>query len=125
MWIFPLAAALTAAAFTGMLLARSARRPRPAEAMWAVALAMYAAASLAMFLGTLTAWSPVEFRVYWLLGGTLNVPYLAQGEIYLLAPRAVANALLVVLIFGTAFAIAKIRSAPVHVGSLSDSLPLG
>lgn len=125
MWILPLAAAAIAAAFGGMLLVRSIRRRSPAEAMWAVAMVMYAAASFAMFLGALSNWTPAEFRVYWLLGGALNVPFLAQGELYLLLPRAVANVALLVLLFGTAFALAKIRDAGMHVAPLAKALPLG
>src|SRR5438874_6015725 len=100
MWVFPLLAALVSLAFAA-LLARDAVRGRPAQATWTVAVGMYAVASFAMFLGSLTNWTTTEFRLYWLLGAALNVPYLAQGELYLLVPRAAANALLVVLIFGT------------------------
>ena len=51
-----------------------------------------------------------------LLGAALNVPFLAQGELYLLLkPRWVTDLLLVVLLFGTGFAVAKIQSAPVLV----------
>lgn len=125
MWVFPLLAALVSLAFAAVL-ARDAIRPaRPAQALWAVALLMYAASSIAMFLGSLTNWTPGEFRVYWLLGAALTVPYLAQGELYLLAPRPVANALLVALVFGTAFAVAKIGSAPVQLAYLHEELPLG
>ena len=94
--------------------------------MWTVALLMYAAASFTMFLGALTNWSSGEFRVYWVLGGALNVPYLAQGELYLLAkPRWVADLLLVALLLGTGFAVAKIASAPAQTAPLRDQLPLG
>ena len=56
---FPLAASLIALAFTLVLAARVARRLRPHELVWAVALAMYAAASFAMFLGVVRGWPPV------------------------------------------------------------------
>jgi hypothetical protein len=108
-----------------MLALRAFRGRRAADAAWAVALAMYAVASFAMFLGVLSGWTSAEFRVYWLLGAVLTVPYLALGEIALLSPRVVANVLFVVLLFGTAFALAKIRTAPVHPASLGDQLPLG
>ena len=81
MWIFPLLAAIIATAFALVLGRRLLRHPSAAPAMWSIALLMYAAASFAMFLGSLTNWSPGEFRVYWLLGAALNVPYLAQGEL--------------------------------------------
>jgi hypothetical protein len=125
MWVFPLLAALISLAFAAVLVRAAIRPVRPAQAMWAIALLMYAVASFAMFLGSLSNWTPGEFRLYWLLGATLTVPYLAQGELYLLTPRPVANVLFVVLIFGTAFAVAKIGSAPVQLAYLHEELPLG
>ncbi len=124
MWVFPLVAAVISLAFAAAL-GRQALRGRPAEAMWTIALLMYAAASAAMFLGSLANWTAAEFRVYWLLGATLTVPCLAQGELYLLAPRSVANALLVPLAFGTAFATARLARAPMQLAFLHEQLPLG
>lgn len=125
MWIFPLLAALISLAFAAFLVPDAMRPGRPAQAMWAIALLMYAAASFAMFLGSLTNWTAAEFRLYWLLGAALTVPYLAQGELYLLAPRGVANAAFVALAFGTAFAAAKIARAPMQLAYLHEQLPLG
>jgi hypothetical protein len=125
MWVFPLFAALISVAFAAVLLWNAVRPVRPAQLMWAIALLMYAVASFAMFLGSLSNWTPGEFRLYWLLGATLTVPYLAQGELYLLTPRPVANVLFLVLVFGTAFAVAKIGSAPVQLVYLHEELPLG
>ena len=126
MWAFPLAAAFVALAFAAMIGRRFVHRRDPALAMWTIALLMYAAASFAMFLGAFSNWTTGEFRVYWVLGAALNVPFLAQGELYVLVrPRWVNDVLLVVLLFGTGFAVAKIQSAPVHVAPLRDQLPLG
>ena len=127
MWVFPLLAAGVAFAFAGMLIRRFALGGKLFQGVWAVALAMYAAASFAMFLGVLDGWSTAEFRVYWLLGAILNVPFLALGEIYLLARRRiVGDVLLLVLLFLTAFATSKVRTATLlpHF-PLSEELPLG
>jgi hypothetical protein len=64
MWAFPLAAALIALVFAASLVRQFASRRRPFQAVWAVALAMYAAASFAMFLGVLDGWTTGEYRVY-------------------------------------------------------------
>ena len=84
MWVFPLLAALVAVAFTALLARQYLQRRRPYQALWAVALAMFAGASVVVFLGVLNGWSAGEFRVYWLLGAVLTVPFLAQGEVHLL-----------------------------------------
>jgi len=123
---FPLAASLIALAFTLVLAARVARRLRPHELVWAVALAMYAAASFAMFLGVVRGWHPVDYKVYWLLGAILNVPFLLQGEVYLLIRRrAVAHGLLAALVALSLYAAQQVWSATLLAPALRGSLPLG
>ena len=58
MWVFPLAAALVAIGFAVLLVRSWMARRRPAQLAWAVALLMYAAASLALFLGVVGGWTP-------------------------------------------------------------------
>ena len=124
--VFPLAAAALAAAFGWQLLRRFVARRRPHEGTWAVAMAMFAVASLAMFLGVVRGWQPADFRLYWLFGAVLNVPYLAQGELYLLIhERRWAHVVAAVLLVGTAFAAWKVMRAPLAQPALSNRLPLG
>jgi hypothetical protein len=123
--LFPLAAALIAFWFAFQLGRRFVARRRPHEGVWTVALAMFGLASLAMFYGVLDRWSPGEFRVFWLFGAVLNVPFLFAGELYLLAPGRVAHGLLAILAAGGVFAGLVIWGAAIHVGFLSSSLPLG
>jgi hypothetical protein len=126
MWVLPLAAGIVALVFAGLLGGRFLARRRPYEAVWVVALVMYAVASFALFLGVLDGWSTGEFRVYWAFGAILNVPWLFLGELYLLVRiRWVVDVLLVVLLFLTAFAIAEVRTATVHASFLAKDLPLG
>src|SRR5688572_15693495 len=102
MWAFPLVASLVALVFAVQLARRFVVARRSYLAFWAVALLMYAAASLAVALGALDGWTSAEFRVYWALGAVLNVPFLAQGELDLLVRnRAVRSVLYVVLAFVT------------------------
>ena len=124
--VFPLAAAVIAATFAGLLVKGLLRRWRWHEVAWLLALAMFAAASAAMFFGVVRGWRPADFRVYWLFGAVLNVPFLLVGEVYLLAPRRwMGHLSLVLLLAGSAFAGWKVWAAPVHVGPLAASLPLG
>jgi hypothetical protein len=125
-WIFPLGAGLIALAFAAALTRQFLARRRTYLALWSIALLMYAAASFAMFLGVLDGWTTGEYRVYWLLGAVLNVPYLAVGEVYLLVRnRAATGALLVLLLFATAFAIARVRTGRIDPVALANDLPLG
>lgn len=123
---FPVAAAGVSLVFGAHLLLRFARRGAPHEGVWAIAMLMFATSSAALALGVGDGWSSAEFRAYWLFGAVLNVPYLAQGELYLLIrTRWVAHLLLVVLLAGTAWATAEVRTAPVHAPSLGEEFPLG
>ena len=52
---------------------------------------MFAVASLALTAGVAAGWTPLSFKVYYLFGAILNVPWLALGTVELLASRAVAG----------------------------------
>jgi hypothetical protein len=126
MWVFPLAAALVAVLFSAALVRRYVARRHSYEVIWALALLMYAAASLAVAFGVANGWTSGEFRVYWALGAVLNVPFLAQGELDLLIPRrGVRWALYVLLAFITAYTIAVVRTAVIHTAALTQDLPSG
>jgi hypothetical protein len=124
--LFPLLAAAVALAFAVVLVRRLASRWRPHEAVWAVALLMYAIASLAGALGVANGWTPNEYRVYWLFGAVLNVPYLAQGEAYLLVRRRrIAHVLLVILVALSVAATIMVWASSVNASELAKALPLG
>ncbi len=126
MAVFPLVAALVALIFAALLLRQYLSRRRPYQLAWALALLMYAAASAALFLGVLSGWTATEYRIYWLFGAVLNVPFLALGELALLVRnRAVVNAAALLMVFATAFAFTRIRTATIDVSALSTDLPSG
>jgi len=137
------AAAAVAAAFGVHLLVRFVRRGRWYEGVWAVALLMFATGSAALALGLTEGWTSVEFRVYWLFGAVLTVPYLALGEVYLLAQfknqpplwmarsrlllpayrfigRNKAHLALVVVLAATAFATLEVRGASLDLDVLAS-----
>ena len=124
--LFPLAAAIVALVFGAMLARLFMSRRRPFHGLWALAMFMFAAASFAMALGVADGWTAAEYRVYWLFGAILNVPYLAVGEVYLLARRRwIAHITLGLLLVGTAFAAKTVLAAPIDSAALAKSLPLG
>jgi hypothetical protein len=126
MWVFPLLAALIALAFAGSLMRQWFGRRRPYQAIWAVALLMYAVACFEVFLGGLGGWTSGEFRVYWLFGAVLNVPFLALGEFELLVKhKGVRAAMYVITMFVTAYALARVRTAGIHPQALTEDLPSG
>jgi hypothetical protein len=129
MWVFPLAAGAVALLFTAQLGRQFASRHRPAQLFWAVAMLMYALASLAVVFGAIGGWTRLEFEVFWVLGAVLNVPFLAAGEIALLTRRQwVTPALWLILVFVCAYAVATTSAALAALfdpAALAQDLPSG
>jgi hypothetical protein len=118
--------------FAQAMLVRYTRDHRSQDGAWCVALAMFALASVALATGTATGWDAGTFRVFYLFGAILDVPWLAMGTIYLLASPAVARRTRLVLLVFSGFAAGVLVTAPMEpvrgtaipVGSdVFDSLP--
>jgi hypothetical protein len=84
-WLLPCVAAAASAAFAAAVLRQYAARRRPYQLAWGIALSMFAAASLALTVGVAAGWTPLTFKLYYLFGAVLNVPWLALGTVELLA----------------------------------------
>jgi hypothetical protein len=126
MWVFPLVAAIVAFAFTAMLGKQFAIRRGQAQLLWAIALAMYGLASIAVTAGVLSGWTRTWFVLYWAFGAVLNVAFLAGGELVLLFRRRwVLWAVWLVLVFVTAYTFTVLRGAKVNPAAFADRLPLG
>jgi hypothetical protein len=126
MWLFPVAAAVVASVFAWALARRWVERRRPAELAWAIALAMYAIASVALAWGVIGGFSREIFAAYWIFGAVLNVPFLAAGEVMLLSDRAwVRWACWALLVFVTAYTVTVVAGAATFPGALLEELPSG
>ena len=53
---------------------------------WLIGFALFSVAELALWYGAANGWTSAAFRIYYLAGGILVVPYLAVGELLLIAP---------------------------------------
>lgn len=126
MWAFPLVAAAVAFVFAALLARQFAERRRPFQLLWAIALLMYAVASLAVAIGALNGWSRLAFEGYWVFGAVLNVPFLAAGELQLLVRnRTLELALDIVLVFLVAYSVSVVRGAAYDAHALTQQLPSG
>ena len=126
MWVLPLVAAVVAFVFAIRLAARYARKRHDFQLAWALALGMYGLASLMVVLGVARGWTSSEFAAYWALGAVLTVPFLAGGEVMLLARRRTVDVVVwLVLIFIMAYTVAVVRDASVTTAALLERLPSG
>jgi hypothetical protein len=122
---FPAAAALVSAIFAIQLLTSWAHRRRLSQLAWGVAMTMYAIASLAVAAGVSGGWDPTLYRLYWLFGACLNVPYLALGSVALLQKRPVTALVLALVFVSSLIAVIVVASSAVHLGTSPRNIPRG
>jgi hypothetical protein len=121
-WLLPAVATAASVAFAVAVLRQYGSRRRPYQLAWGVALTMFAVASLALTVGVAAGWSPLGFKVYYLFGAVLNVPWLALGTVLLLGRPATARAYLAVLLAFSAASVLLIVLAPVTAADLAGRL---
>ena len=119
------AATLVATAFAAATLERWLVRRRPHELAWTVSLAMFAAASAALWVAEAAGWSSPSFRAFYLFGAILNVPWLALGTVFLLAGRRIGDGVRWGLVLASGFAAGVLVTAPLRAPVPTDELPEG
>jgi len=124
-WLLPAVAAAASAAFATAVLRQYVARRRPHQLAWGVGLAMFALASLALTTGVAAGWTPVGFKVYYLFGAMLNVPWLALGTVSLLAGPLTRRAYLAGLAVFTAASTVLLALAEVGAADVAGRLPEG
>jgi hypothetical protein len=124
--VFPIGAALVAAAFS-VATYRTSKPKDVALRVWSVALAQFAIACAAVAWGIGFGWTPMVYRAFYLFGAVLNVAWLALGTVWLFAPRKVAmvvNVLFIVAATGASGLVLASDLAPTAMHALAhDGLP--
>jgi hypothetical protein len=121
-WLLPGVAAAASAAFAAAVLRQYAARGRPYQLAWGIALSMFAVASLALTAGVVAGWTPLSFKLYYLFGAILNVPWLALGTVELLGGTAVKRAYLAGLVAFTLLSVVLVALARVTAADLTGRL---
>jgi hypothetical protein len=119
------AAALLALAFAFSTLERWLDKRKPHEGAWTVALFLFASASAALWGGVAFGWNGLWFRLFFLFGAIVNVPYLALGTVYLLGPLPIARRVALGVHVFAAFSAGVIVVAPLTAAIAPDTLPQG
>jgi hypothetical protein len=117
-------ATAVASLFAEATLVRYTQRRTPHLAAWTVALAMFALASAALAVGVSTGWDNGTFRVFYLLGAVLDVPWLALGTVCLLLGADVGRRVRWFLVFFSGLATGVLLSAPMTTVSGTE-IPVG
>ncbi len=119
------AATLVAVAFCLSTLDRWLRRRRPHELAWTVSLALFALGSAALWWAESNGWSLASFRVFYMAGAVLNVPWLALGTVYLLAGPEVGHRVRGWLVLLSGFTAGVVLFAPTTAGVAGREMPTG
>ena len=117
-------AVVVSSLFAQAMLVRYTAGHQPQHRAWAIALAMFALASVALATGTSTGWDNGTFRVFYLLGAVVNVPWLAMGTVYLLVAARTARRVLWGLVLFSGFAAGVLLSAPMETVH-GTAIPVG
>ena len=123
-WV-PLIATLVAAEFTLALIRRLVAKFRPHLLSWAISLAFFAVGAAALWWGTAFGWSQVSFRLYYLGGALLNVPWLALGQVQLLTTGRSARVWVLATVGFTVVAGFIVGFAPLNRPLSGYDLPAG
>ena len=80
------------------------RRRRRHELAWSIALALFTCGAISLWAGAAIGWDGLTFRLFYLFGAIVNVPFLALGTVYLLAGRRRGDHCAVGVALASAFA---------------------
>ncbi len=89
MFVLPALTTLISLGFAAQVLNQYRARGRTHQLAWGLALVFYAVGAFAEVMGSLSGWTDIDFRIYYLFGAILLVPWLALGtaELVLQQPR--------------------------------------
>ena len=117
------AATLVAVAFSFSTWDRWLRRRRPHELAWAVSLLLFAVGAGALWWAESRGWSNESFKVFFLAGAVLNVPFLALGSVYLQFGPRVGDRVQRVLLVLSGFATGVVLVASTKSQISGDEFP--
>jgi hypothetical protein len=114
-FVIPLIAGAVGGSFAAVVARQYLSRRKPYQAIWAVALAMFAAAAFFETAGQAVGWSDPTYKGYYLFGGLLNVGWLGLGSLLLLtSPRAGRVVTIVMVLISVVALVALLMSHTDH-----------
>jgi len=122
-FVIPLIAGAVGGAFAVVVARQYSRRRKPYQAIWALALSMFAAAALFETAGQAFGWSDATYKGYYLFGGVLNVGWLGLGSLLLLTSHRAGRIATIVMIVISAVGLVAVLAAHTDAGLLRAQVP--
>jgi hypothetical protein len=111
----PIATTLVAGIFSVVVLRRAyLRRSGPHLVWWGIGILMYGVGTFTESWVTIFGWNETAFRLWYVSGALLGGAPLAQGTVYLLLQRRVANVLSVLLLSVVSVAAVFVFLTPIN-----------
>ncbi len=107
-----LLAAIAATVFAADLWLDYRRRPRPHIAAYGIGMTMFAVATWAFFIGLSFGWTGPVYRIFYLFGAILNIPFLALGSMFLVVGRRSGHVMAIALGAFTAISVTLTATVP-------------
>ncbi|MGH7695303.1 MAG: hypothetical protein ACRENH_09990 [Gemmatimonadaceae bacterium] len=121
-YYIPLATTVVALSFATIVLRRhTVRHSGPHLLWWGVGLVLYAVGTLTESLTTLYGWNEWVFRAWYISGALCGGAPLAQGTVYLLMRRKVANILATLLVATIATASVFVFLSPIDYSAVDPT----
>ncbi len=111
----PILTTVLALAFAVVLFRRYQGRGGTHLLWWGVGMLTYAAGTITESSTTLFGWHAPIFRAWYITGALLGGAPLAQGTVYLMLPRRIADRLSILLIAAILFGAAAVIASPLDL----------
>jgi hypothetical protein len=123
--LLPLASATLSFIFTFFILKRYLQRKGIHLLIWGIGMIFYGIGGLCEGLFGLLGWSPLIFRLWYLVGAILVAAWLGQGTVYLLMKRRLAHILMILLLAGSVYAAVRVFTAQLDPTLMTASTHTG
>jgi hypothetical protein len=122
-FVIPLIAGAVGGAFAAVVARQYLSRRKAYQAIWALALAMFAAAALFETAGQAFGWSDATYKGYYLFGGLLNVGWLGLGSFLLLTSQRVGRIATIVMVLLSIAGLVAVILANTDANLLKSQVP--
>jgi hypothetical protein len=122
-FVIPLIAAVVGGAFAAVVGRQYLSRRKPYQAVWALALAMFAVAAAFETAGQAAGWSNAAYKGYYLFGGILNVGWLGLGSLLLITSRGTGRVAVIVTAAISVVGLAAVLVAHTDGALLRSQVP--
>ena len=111
----PILTTCFALGFAAVIFGRYRARGGPHLLWWGIGMLTFAAGTITESSTTLLGWHEPVFRLWYITGALLGGAPLAQGTVYLMLPRKVANRLTLALVAAIAFGAVCVWLSPINM----------